>query len=125
MNKQEIIKIIKELYFSKTQYWLVTGSALVLHNIKEETKDIDLGVTKELINELIEKGYSYKILPDHTRYIKYSENIEIYENWLYDKIEYIDNIPVISLQGLIEMKEKLGRDKDIEDIKLIKRNKNH
>lgn len=125
MNKQEIIKIIKELYFSKTQYWLVTGSALVLHNIKEETKDIDLGATKELINELIEKGYSYKILSDHTRYIKYSENIEIYENWLYDKIEYIDNIPVISLQGLIEMKEKLGRDKDIEDIKLIKRNKNH
>lgn len=125
MNKQEIIKIIKELNFSKTQYWLVTGSALVLHNIKEETKDIDLGATKELINELIEKGYSYKILPDHTRYIKYSENIEIYENWLYDKIEYIDNIPVISLRGLIEMKEKLGRDKDIEDIKLIKRNKNH
>ena len=30
---------------------------------------------EELINELIEKGYSYKILPDHTRYIKYSEKM--------------------------------------------------
>lgn len=120
MNKKEIIKRLNELPIPKTEYWVITGSALVLHNIKEETSDIDLGCTTNLINELIKLGYDYKILKDYTRYIKYNQNIEIYENWIYDKIEYIEEIPVISINGLIEMKTNLGRPKDIEDINLIK-----
>ena len=30
-------------------------------------------------------------------------------------------IPVISLKGLLEMKKSLGREKDLEDIKLIEK----
>lgn len=120
MNKKKIIKRLNELPIPKIEYWVITGSALVLHNIKEETSDIDLGCTTNLINELIKLGYDYKILKDYTRYIKYNQNIEIYENWIYDKIEYIEEIPVISINGLIEMKTNLGRPKDIEDINLIK-----
>lgn len=119
MNKQKIIEILKQLPFSKEDYWLVTGAALVLYNIREETSDIDIGCTTDLINKLINQGYEYKILNDNTKYIKYNQNIEIYENWLFDKVIYIDEIPVISIKGLIEMKTKLGRPKDLEDIKLI------
>ena len=119
MNKQKIIEILKQLPFSKEEYWLVTGAALVLYNIREETSDIDIGCTNDLINKLINQGYEYKILNDNTKYIKYNRNIEIYENWLFDKVDYIDEIPVISIKGLIEMKNKLGRPKDLEDIKLI------
>jgi len=119
MNKQKIIEILKQLPFSKEDYWLVTGAALVLYNIREETSDIDIGCTTDLINKLINQGYEYKILNDNTKYIKYNQNIEIYENWLFDKVDYIDEIPVISIKGLIEMKKKLGRPKDLEDIKLI------
>lgn len=50
MNKKEIIKRLNELPIPKTEYWVITGSALVLHNIKEETSDIDLGCTTNLIN---------------------------------------------------------------------------
>lgn len=119
MNKQKIIEILKQLPFSKEDYWLVTGAALVLYNIREETSDIDIGCTTDLINKLINQGYEYKILNDNTKYIKYNQNIDIYENWLFDKVDYIDEIPVISIKGLIEMKNKLGRSKDLEDIKLI------
>lgn len=119
MNKQKIIEILKQLPFSKEDYWLVTGAALVLYNIREETSDIDIGCTTDLINKLINQGYEYKILNDNTKYIKYNQNIEIYEKWLFDKVYYIDEIPVISIKDLIEMKTKLGRPKDLEDIKLI------
>ena len=45
--------------------------------------------------------------------------IEIFENWLNDSVTVVDGIPVITVQGLIEMKQELGRRKDLEDIKLI------
>ena len=65
MNKKKIIKRLNELPIPKIEYWVITGSALVLHNIKEETSDIDLGCTTNLINELIKLGYDYKILKDY------------------------------------------------------------
>ena len=44
MNKQKIIEILKQLSFSKEEYWLVTSSALVLYNI---------GCTTKLINDYL------------------------------------------------------------------------
>ena len=41
-----------------------------------------------------------------------SENLVI----LLDRTEIVEDIPVISLKGLIEMKRALGREKDIRDI---------
>ena len=42
-----------------------------------------------------------------------------FENWLFDTVDHVDGIPVISVQGLIEMKKDLGREKDLRDIALI------
>ncbi len=48
------------------------------------------------------------------------DDIEIFENWKCGSIEYIEGIPVLLLDGLIEMKQELGREKDFKDIALIK-----
>ena len=48
-----------------------------------------------------------------------SEDVEIFENWLEDRVERFEGIPVISIQGLIWMKRALGREKDFRDIQLI------
>ena len=56
---------------------------------------------------------------DGTRKILYSENVEIFENWIEDTVEIIGGIPVVSVDGLIQMKKKLGREKDLADIALI------
>lgn len=45
--------------------------------------------------------------------------MELFENWLYDTVQFIDGIPVISLKSLIEMKHRLGWEKDRQDIRLI------
>lgn len=92
---------------------------MVLYGLREQTSDIDLGCTSELADFLQEKGFPVEQLPDGTRKIVVAEDVEIFENWLEDRVERFEGIPVISIQGLIWMKRALGREKDFRDIQLI------
>lgn len=119
MNKQEIIENLSLLPYSRDDYWIITGAAMVLYGIREQTSDIDIGCTTSMANRLEQAGYSYKITESGNRWFKFDNTIEIFENWLNDTITVVDGIQVITVQGLIEMKQELGRQKDLEDIKLI------
>lgn len=119
MDKAELIRRVNELDFDKNEYWLVTGSAMVLYGLRAETGDIDLGCSTKMANELESKGYQTIILSDGTRKIVFGKDVEIFENWIFDTVSIIDGVPVISLNGLIEMKKSLGREKDKRDIELI------
>ena len=92
---------------------------MVLYGLRKQTSDIDLGCTSELADFLQEKGFPTKQLPDGTRKIVVAEDVEIFENWLEDRVERFEGVPVISIQGLIWMKRALGREKDFRDIQLI------
>ena len=120
MKKEDIIKRLLELNYPPSEYWLVTGGAMVLYDIKESTNDIDLGCSKFLADMLENKGYLTTLLSDGTRRISVANDVEIFEEWLFDKVEIRYGVPIISLNGLLEMKKGLGREKDIADIKLIK-----
>ena len=65
-------------------------------------------------------GYKTEIFDDGSRKIQYSPDIEIFEDWREGELEVIDGIPVVSLEGIIMMKQHLGREKDMEDIRLIR-----
>lgn len=119
MNRTELLKRLNKLEIAKEDYWLITGGAMVLYGLREETGDIDLGCTRSLADELEAKGYPVTRTPDGNRKILLADDIEIFEEWLYDRIEVCEGIPVISLNGLIEMKKALGREKDFCDIHLI------
>ena len=92
---------------------------MVLHGIRSQTHDIDMGCTKEFADELETEGYPTVVMPDGTRRITYAEDVEIFEDWIFDRVVYVDGIPVISLEGLLEMKRNLGREKDMRDIQMI------
>lgn len=119
-DKQFLIQYLKELSFPEGEYWVVAGGAMVLHGFRTQTHDIDLGCSTLLADRLEQQGYSVSRLDDGTRKILYSENIEIFENWLEGTVERISGIPVVCVDGLIQMKEKLGREKDLADIAFIK-----
>lgn len=120
MNRQDIIKRLNSFPYSKDEYWVITGSAMVLYGIREITHDIDMGCTSMMADQLEKDGYSYTLTESGNRKFVIGEDIEIFENWKYGSIERIEEIPVLSLEGLIEMKQSLGREKDIKDITLIK-----
>ena len=123
-DKQSLIERVKALSFSEKEYWVVAGGAMVLHGFRPQTHDIDLGCSTLLADKLEQQGYPVSRCDDGSRKIRYSEDIEIFENWLEDTVEILNGIPVVSVGGLIQMKKKLGREKDLADIALIKNAKN-
>lgn len=119
MNRAELIERVKALPFPKEDYWVITGGAMVLYGLREQTHDIDLGCTSRLADELEQQGAEVSIRKDGTRKLVLDGDVEIMENWLYDRVETVEDIPVISLKGLKEMKLSLGREKDLRDVALI------
>ena len=119
MNRTQLLERLKTLEFDKKDYWLITGGAMVLYELRAETGDIDLGCTREMADVLEASGHTPTILKDGTRKFLYGEDIEIFEEWLYDRVELVEAVPVISLNGLLAMKKTLGREKDLRDVKLI------
>ena len=119
LDKKQIIARLEELNLDDTKYWVITGGAMVLYGLREQTSDIDLGCTSDLADLLQQEGFPVERMPDGTRKIVVEEDVEIFENWLENKVERFEGVPVISIQGLIEMKRALGREKDFRDIQLI------
>lgn len=121
MNRTEIIERLSVFPYDASEYWLITGGAMVLYGIREETSDIDLGCTARLADRLEADGYLHAVRANGKRWFKVGSDIELFEDWLYDTITLVEGILVISIQGLIDMKRGLGREKDTRDVELIEK----
>lgn len=119
LNKEDIIKILKDMELPLTEYWITSGAGLVIHGVKETTRDIDLGCTTNLVEHFLEKGCTYRVANDNSKIVEVNDEIEILENWFVDEIVLIDGLPVGSLESIKKQKAQLGREKDINDIRLI------
>lgn len=119
MNRKEIARRLNELSLDRAEYWLVAGSAMVWYGVREEAGDIDLGCTRKMADALEKQGVPVTRLADGTRKLAPAPDVEIFEEWLYDRVELVDGFPVISLPGLLEMKRRLGREKDLADVRLL------
>ena len=119
MRKADIVKRLNALGFNQADYWVITGSAMVLYGLREQTHDIDLGCTTALADRLEAQGTPVEYRADGSRKLTIGDDVELFENWLFDTVQLLDGIPVISLQGLAEMKTRLGREKDLRDLRLI------
>ncbi len=119
MDKRSIIETLKTFPYDPKDYWIITGSAMVMHGIREKTHDIDLGCSARMADALERDGFLCRISEDGNRCFRYGQDIEIFENWLFDGVIDIDGFQTISIQGLQEMKKSLGREKDLKDIGLI------
>ena len=119
MERNEILMQLSDLEFDKKEYWVITGAAMVLYGLRPKTHDIDLGCTTALADSLQAGGYPVKIKENGMRHITFNEDIELVENFLFDKVQLVEGFQTISLEGLLEMKKSLGREKDLKDIALI------
>ena len=121
LDRNALLERLRSLPFSEKNYWVVAGGAMVLHGFRPQTRDIDLGCSTCLADQLEQQGYAVSRDKDGSRKIIYSEYIELFENWIEGMPETIDGVPVVSVDGLIQMKRKLGREKDLMDIALIEK----
>lgn len=119
LHKDDIIKIINDLDLPLNDYWITSGSALVMHGVKETAADIDLGCTKKLWEAFSQNGYAYRIEKDNSKIMQVNEYVEIIKEYYVDEIEFVEGLPAGSLESIKKQKSRLGREKDIRDIKLI------
>jgi hypothetical protein len=118
LNKKDILHKLKELNLPNKQYCVMTGAAMVLHGIKENTRDIDIACSEELFQDLLQKGYKLQQLKSFECII-IDDCIEIFRNWQAEDIVYIKNTPVADIYSIRKYKKDLGREKDLRDIELI------
>lgn len=125
MNKEKIIEVLKKWNFNSKDYVVVASSSLVLHGIKDTTNDIDISVSDELYNKLLNDYDCHFVELDDNGDAIYRIDGEITDELDFGKTFYledkdiIDGIQTQTLENIIKLKQKLNRDKDIKDIELI------
>lgn len=120
MTRADILERLRALDWPVEDYWLVAGGAMVLYGLRTETHDLDLGCTTARADALEAAGVPFEEMSDgNGRRFIVSGDVEVFENWLMDRVELVDGVPVVSLKGLREMKLALGREKDLKDIARI------
>lgn len=65
---------------------------MILHGFCAQTPDIDLGCSILLADQVELQGYAVSLCKDGTRKILYSENTDIFENWIEGSVEIISGI---------------------------------
>lgn len=120
LKEQQILDKLKSLNFPVDDYCVMTGAALVLYGVREETADIDIGCNARLFAELLQRGFNTEQRNEH-KGIVIDKCVEIFEGWLPDRKTLIKGIPVADILEIRKYKEQLGRDKDLKDIELINR----
>ena len=127
----DIFKKLKEIDFPIGEY-VVVGGAMAAHGIRE-AHDLDILVTPNLYQKLLEQGYN-KCLCENclrtNRILLKKDNVDILPNYilgryvgdtttLINTADIINGYPFIKLSELIKFKKALARKKDFDDIKLI------
>lgn len=129
MKKYDFIKAVNQLGLNQDDY-IVIGSGILCALEIRDVSDVDL-IVSELVFQSLETSNAWrkKYFEDGTYYLL-KDMYEIGLGWDSKNAQpnlrdlkrnqlIIDDVPFISLERLIQWKEKKRRDKDIEDIKLI------
>lgn len=132
MNKQftKLLEQLKKMKLPKDAYAIFGSGPIGIRDIRD-THDLDIIVSDELFEEIkSDSSYINKSFEINGRSVEmyYKNGIEIYNKWgpgewdtnkIIQSAEIIDGMPFASLDMVIKWKKIAGREKDLEDIKLI------
>lgn len=123
MNKKELKKYLDNLGLDKKEYCIISGGSLLMHNIKEETDDVDLYVTKEGLDKLKQSfpvQISGKPYPNHYTVNEHTEVVVVpsLEN---ETIYFIDSYPCRNLIDDYQWYKNSSRPKDLISVEKIEK----
>ena len=117
MNKKELIELLNTLKIDKSEFTILSTSALVIRNIYDKANDLDIAVTKKGLEQL-KQNYNLK-QKDNGWYIV-NELIECVQDDMINQKELVEEY---YLQDLINYKnylEKSDREKDKIKLEIVK-----
>ncbi len=122
MDKQEIIKRLRELNLPKDEYYVLSGASLVLRGIREKCSDIDLCISEELFADVKDKLGMTPEKINSCNFYHLSDSLEI----VVDKkdrfnMEKGDEFNLEDINTILAFKESRNLPKDQRDIANIKK----
>ncbi len=118
MNKDEYLRKLDELNLDKNSYCIIASGAMLMHNLRDNCNDIDIKVTEELFQKLLDK-YNMK-QSDRYDYVYELGDIDVNcRNFDRNNIEFVDGYPVEKLELQLNWMLKNNRPKDQEKIKTL------
>lgn len=117
MVKKELEKLIESLKIDRDEYWILSSGALVLRGILTDAGDLDIAVTKNGLEELME---NYNLKQKENGWYIVTDKIECVldtkEDW---KIEKLGEYNLESIEKYYSYLLQSKREKDIARIPLI------
>ena len=119
MNRIEYLKKLDELNLDKNNYCIIASGAMLMHNLRDNCNDIDIRVSKELFQELLDK-YNMKQSDRYDYVYELGDIIDVTcRNFDKDNIEFVDGYPVEKLELQLNWMLENNRPKDQEKIKIL------
>lgn len=132
MDFHSEIKKLKKLNWPQDDFVVVVGSGSLKVRGIRESKDLDIIVTQSLWDKLVEE-YEVSRNESGVEAIFINEIVEILSpkdslfgnskvipvDEIFENADVIDGIKFINLEHLKKIKLYMGRDKDLEDVRLI------
>lgn len=124
-----IIEEVRTLNIPQGQYCVIGSGVMSAHGIREH-RDIDLLVTRNLFDDLVERGWKIRrvnlaLVVAEWGSVEASPDMVTLPNYQPDTTAIIarsnicDGIAFMTLSDLIAFKTALGRAKDVSDLALI------
>ena len=127
MNKEQLLSLLSKLNLPKDEYYVLSGASLVIRGIREQAKDLDLCISKELFEQIKDKYDLTEDKKNEFGFYKINDLLEIVVDEKEDfNMEVCEPYNLENLSTILEYKLKRNLAKDKTDLEKIKEYlKNH
>ena len=113
MNKEELLKLIETLKIDKSEFWLLSTSALVMRGICSEASDLDIAVTDKGLEQLRRR---YNLRPKGDGFYIVTDKVDCVCDGAIDKLKYkpelIDGYLCQNIQEYLNYLKASDKEKD-------------
>ncbi len=121
LNKEKLLKLIETLRIDKSEFWLLSTSALVMRGICSESSDLDIAVTDKGLEQLRRR---YNLRPKGDGFYIVTDKVDCVCDGAIGKLKYkpelIDGYLCQNINEYLNYLKASDREKDKQRIPIVK-----
>lgn len=120
MNKQEVIKLLKELDLPTSEYYVLSSGCLVLYGLRNIANDLDLCIKPGLFEKLRVKYNLKEEDKNECGFYRINDLVEVVVSGKYPfEFDIVEGYQVQKLEQILNSKINSDRPKDKIDVENI------